>query len=100
MLNSNLNQIGNCELIKEVSGSTSYNWNIKDISKYSWLTFSYSSNFITVPYLAFKTYGSCIVKLESISNNENMKATFTYVSDTNITISASQGSMVRLFGIK
>lgn len=99
-VNDVLNQIGNCELIKEVSGSTSYNWNIKDLSKYSWLTFSYSSNFITVPYLVFKTVGSCIVKLGSIANNANMIATFTYVSDTNITISTSQGSMVRLFGIK
>lgn len=97
---SNLNQIGNCELIKEVSGSTSYNWDIKDISRYSWLTFSYSDNFVTVPYLVFKTVGSCIVKLLNISNNVNANATFTYVSDTNITISTSQGSVVRLFGIE
>lgn len=83
----------------EGSSSTEYNLTIPDISAYEWLIFSYAtSNIVTLPTRVFKSLGYCNVLLPNVSNSENYKATFQYISDTSIKVTTSQGSMIRIFG--
>ena len=82
-------------------GSTTYDLTLNEIPQYKMLGFHYAGaslfGMISLDILrhvpSFALYGKN-------NNNTDVQMTVTYVSDTQLTINTTNGSRVRIYGIK
>ena len=82
------------------SGNTTYTATVSNIDNYKMLAFYYGIGPIVncIPTELFKNMGAIRVSTYE-SGVGALIATFTYVSNTSITVQATQGSMVKIYGI-